>query len=127
VSKAEIIPLENRKTRYTKLNRLQYYMVTFDLSGSDGRQATYARFRTRLGALIGIDNVVRGIKQVYFIRSDYLPKDIRSEMERVLEAQDSIIVTRLQPGESFRLCAPGAGRKARAFFADLERDEGEVL
>lgn len=127
MTKAELVLFELRKAGYARLNRAQYFMVTFDLSGSAGRQAVYARFRARLGALVGAENVVRAIKQVYFVKADFSSRDIREEMQRVLERQDSIIITRLQPGESFRLKVPGAGRAAKAFFAELEEDEGGEL
>ena len=114
--------LERRKAGYRRLNAPMYFMVTFDLKGAEGRTAVYGAFRRRLGKLLGAENTYRVIKQCYFVRSMYDIADVRAEMMRELERQDSIIVVRLQPGQSFRL--PGAGRKAREFFAMLESDAG---
>lgn len=126
MNKADAALLAARKAGYTRLNRAQYFVVTFDLSGAAGREALYPRFKKRLEDLLFPQNVVRTIKQIYFVKSIYSPADIRSEMQLLLEPQDSIIIVRLQPGHSYRLPTPGAGRKAKTFFDQLGQDEAET-
>jgi len=108
---------------YKKLNSPRYYMVTFDLKGSDGRKSIYNRFTRHLNKFLGKDNVNRIIKQCYFIKSDYGARDVRTEMQGLLSDSDSILVARLQPGRSYSLKTPGAGKAARAFFDTLKADE----
>jgi len=111
---------------YRKLNAVRYYMVTFDLKKAKGREALYNKFRSHLSAFVGAGNTHRFIKQCYFVRCRFAQKDIRTEMQALLSASDSILVTRLGPGASFSLHAQGAAPAARQFFADLRDAEGEL-
>jgi hypothetical protein len=120
MTRAEKAALAERVAGYKRLNEDHFYMVTFDLRGAVGREALYRKFGTHLKELVGRENAHRLIKQCYFVRSSFLPRDIRTEMQQLLSGRDSILVARLAPGASYRVTQPGAGPAARHFFRELE-------
>lgn len=126
MTKTEREELARRVQSYRKLNTVRYYMATFDLKGAKGREALYNKFRSHLNAFMEAGNTHKFIKQCYFVRCRFAQKDVRTEMQALLSARDSILVTRLGPGASFSLRARGAAPAARQFFADLRDAEGEL-
>ena|ERR1700693_2643231 len=123
MSKASEAAIMKRISGYKKLNRPRYYLVTFDLKRSAGRQALYTRFKRRLEKILGRANVGSIIKQCYFVKSTLKSSYIRAEMQTILAPQDSILIARLQPGYSYSLKKPGSGRRAKQYFKALREDE----
>lgn len=115
--------IDDRKSKYKRLNHPRYLMVTFDLKGSKNRKWVYSFFEKYLGYFLDNENSYKIIKQCYFVKSNFRERDVREEMQNVLEKRDSILVARLQPGHSYSLKVPGKGTTAKTYFSDLKADE----
>lgn len=76
----------------------RYYIVTFDLENSQGREAEYSRVRRRLEALVGPTNYYRPLMQCCIVRTHLYAAQIRDSMKQTLGSNCNILVTRLRHG-----------------------------
>jgi hypothetical protein len=81
----------------------RYYLVTFDLENSAGREADYERVRNDLKQLVGPMNYHKPLKQCCIVKTDKNAATIRNAMTQRLGQQCNILVARLRFGFAFRI------------------------
>lgn len=91
----------------------RFYMVTFDLIGSKGRENDYAKARGALRFLVGEGNYWDLVKQCAIVRTNKDARVIMNSLTQSLGLECNILVVRLRRGYAFRLRDVGKRAKAR--------------
>jgi hypothetical protein len=91
----------------------RYYLVTFDLKNSKGREAEYKRADDALVLRYGPQNYWRIVKQCRIIRTSQDARHIRDSLHQRLGGNCNILVVRLRRGYAFTLMDPQDRAKAR--------------
>lgn len=83
----------------------RYYLATFDLVNSEGRQAEYAKARAALEFLVGGQNYYRPVKQCCILKSDgsVNAARIKKTLTQNLGSDCNVLVVRLRHGHAIHL------------------------
>ena len=84
----------------------RYYVVTFDLEDSQGREAEYELVRRDLKLMVGPMNYHRPLKRCCIIRTNKDAQTIRNTMTQKLGDKCNILIARLRHGFAFRIRDP---------------------
>lgn len=95
---------------------VRYYLTTFDLENSKGREAEYAKVRRRLEFLVGKQNYLRIVKQCCIVQTSLNAAALRNSIRQVTGSQSNILVVRLRHGYSTAINDPSIRQKARDFL-----------
>jgi len=77
---------------------LRYYMVTFDIIGSRGREGDYRKVEEALKFRFGAGNYWKLVKQCAVVRTFHTASDIRGTLAQQLGRNCNILVVRLRHG-----------------------------
>lgn len=91
----------------------RFYIVTFDLQNSKGREAEYPRADAALRLRFGSQNFWKIVKQCRIVRTNEDARQIRATLQQVLGGNCNILVVRLRRGYAFKLTTPAARIVAR--------------
>lgn len=84
----------------------RFYMVTFDLRNSKGRENEYAKADAALKFRYGDQNYWKIVKQCRIIRTNQDARQIRDMLNQSLGGNCNILVVRLKRGFAFTLLNP---------------------
>lgn len=99
---------------------LRYYLVTFDLVGSKGREAEYAAARRSLKFLVGSPNYLRVVMQCALVRTDkYYASALKNSLAQRLGSQTNILVVRLRHGYALKLLDQQRRKDALSFLGNI--------
>jgi hypothetical protein len=76
----------------------RFYLVTFDIKNSKGREAEYSQVRGALLTLVGRSNYLRSIKQCCLVRTPLPASALRNSVKQILGYNCNILVVRLAFG-----------------------------
>lgn len=76
----------------------RFYLVTFDIVNSKGREAEYNKVRQALMTLVGTSQYVRAVKQCCLVRTPLPASALRNSVQQILGFQCNILVVRLAFG-----------------------------
>jgi len=97
----------------------RFYLVTFDLRNSKGREAEYRQADESLKFRFGRDNFWKIVKQCRIIRTGQDAREIRSTLSQVLGSNCNILVVRLRRGYAFRIVDARDRRVARGLLSQI--------
>jgi hypothetical protein len=101
---------------------LEYYLVTFDLIQSKGRESEYDTVRRRLRFLVGQQNYCRVVKQCCLIRTELDAKTIRQSIEQTIGPQSNTLIVPLRRGYSLRIKDAATRNSAIEFLRGIPND-----
>jgi hypothetical protein len=101
---------------------VEYYLVTFDLINSKGRESEYATVKNRLRLLVGPQNFCRVVKQCCLIRTKLDAKTIRQSVEQTIGSQSNTLILPVRRGYSLRVKDPATRNAAIDFLKSIPRD-----
>jgi hypothetical protein len=81
----------------------RFFMVTFDLKNSKGREAEYQRADSGLKFRFGPTNFWKVVKQCRIVRTDLAAVDVRDALKQYLGGNCNILVVRLARGYAYSL------------------------
>jgi hypothetical protein len=84
----------------------RFYLVTFDLIGSRGRENEYKRAEDALTFRFGKDNYWKLVKQCAVVRTNQDARAIRDVLQQRLGRNCNILVMRLRRGYAFSIRDP---------------------
>lgn len=82
---------------------LRHYMVTFDISPSQGRQNDYAKAEVAIKRAVGGSNYFKIMWQCCIVRTDQTSADLREAIKNRLGSGVDILVVRLSRGFAFSI------------------------
>jgi hypothetical protein len=91
----------------------RFYLVTFDLENSRGREAEYTLADTALRFRFGAKNFWKIVKQCRIVRTNQDARQIRASLQQTLGGNCNILIVRLRRGYAFTLTTPAARITAR--------------
>lgn len=97
----------------------RYYLATFDLVDSEGRQAEYAKARAALEFLVGGPNYYRPVKQCCILRSSVNAARIKGTLTQTLGSNCNVLVVRLRRGHAIHLLDSENREETEALLRDL--------
>lgn len=99
----------------------RYYIATFDLIGSRGREHQYKLADKALRFRFGEANYWKIVKQCAIIRTKDRAKDIRDVLSQQLGQKTNILVLRLRHGHAFSLQDPDSRAIAKDCFDGMPK------
>lgn len=102
----------------------RFYLATFDLVNSRGREAEYARARAALEFLVGSANYHRPVKQCCIIGTDKSINAgrIKDTLRQTLGSNSNILVVRLRHGYATALIQPANRARTRTVLGSIPPD-----
>jgi hypothetical protein len=98
----------------------RYYLVTFDLVNSKGRESEYAVARRALEFLVGKTHYFRIVMQCSLIRTDrHNALALKNSLSQRLGAQSNILVVRLRHGYALKLLNQQKSNAAHEFLKEI--------
>jgi hypothetical protein len=91
----------------------RFYLVTFDLQNSKGREAEYTRADTALRFRFGAQNFWKIVKQCRIVRTNQNARQIQATLQQTLGGNCNILIVRLRRGYAFTLTTATARITAR--------------
>jgi hypothetical protein len=98
-----------------------YYVATFDLEQSKGREAEYGKVRQALECLVGSKNYYRPVKQCCIVRTNLNADTLRDSMTQTLGPRCNILIARLRFGFAFRIRNPETKRETGMWMRGIPR------
>lgn len=103
----------------------RYYLVTFDLIGSKGREGDYARAHAAITLLVGGGkNYYRIVKQCCMVRTRHNAARLRDSLKQTLGGSCNILVVRLRGGYAYSIKSPLTRAKATEILAEISSSDG---
>lgn len=97
----------------------RFYMATFDLLNSHGREQEYKLAENTLRFRFGAENYWKPLKQFCVIRTDRGAAAIRDALKQRLGSDCNILVVELAKGYAFKIIDPRKRREAKEFLEQL--------
>ena len=97
----------------------RYYLVTFDLQNSKGREAEYAKARGALQFLVGSSNYYGLLKQCSIVRTSLMASRLQQTLMQILGQNCNILIVRLRYGYSFRIRDPQIRQRAKELLNNI--------
>ena len=104
-------------------NQAHFYMVTFDIIGSKGKEALYEKVRRALQTQVGDGNYYRLLKQCVLIETLTDRREVGKMTKSILGDSCNILIVRLQSGQAYRIVSPNDNLAAKKFFKRLKKSE----
>lgn len=97
----------------------RYYMVTFDITPSKGRNNDYKMVNDSLMMQFGMSNYWSIVKQCCIIRTARDARSIRDSISQKLGSDCNILVVRLRRGYAFKLIDPVKRQNAQNVLSQI--------
>ena len=107
-------------------NQPHFYMVTFDIINSRGKESLYHAVEKALKDELGDEHYYRVVKQCVLVETLADKREIGKIIKGILGNECNILIVRLQPGQAYRIVDPAHKANAAKFFKRLNDYEGPL-
>lgn len=98
----------------------RFYMVTFDLRNSKGRENEYVKADNALKFRFGPQNYWKIVKQIRIVKTGQDARQIRDMLHQTLGGNCNILIVRLRRGYAYTLINPKDRETAKDCLQQIE-------